>query len=181
MDEVKPVVLFETEGSYPYSGGGVSTWAHILCTELQEEVDFHLMAITGNPFVEPRYKLPKNVTDIIHIPLWGVEEPVHYFDKTIPFSAQIEKKARTTKEIVKKQFLPLFKDFISCLNDPFQDVDRISDVIYGFWKYFQYYDYKITMKEPMLWLVFKESLFEKYVENYDPELGETPKVIDMTF
>ena len=181
MSEVKPVVLFETEGSYPFSGGGVSTWAHILCTELQGEVDFHLMAVTGNPFVEPRYKLPKNVLDTIHIPLWGVEEPVHYFDKTIPFSAQIEKKARTTPGVVKERFLPMFKDFISCLNDPFQDVQKISDIIYGFWKYFQHYDYKITMKEPMLWVVFKESLLTKYVENYDPELGDTPKVIDMTF
>lgn len=178
---VKPVVLFETEGSYPYSGGGVSTWAHILCTELEEEVDFHLMAITGNPFVEPRYKLPKNITDIIHIPLWGVEEPVHYFDKTVPFSAHIEKKARTTKHVVKAHFMPVFKDFISCLNDPFQDVDTISDVIYGFWKFFQSYDYKITMKEPLLWVEFKRSLFDKYIDNYDPELGDTPKVIDMTF
>ncbi|MFY0684318.1 MAG: GT4 family glycosyltransferase PelF [Balneola sp.] len=181
MSQVKPVVLFETEGSYPYSGGGVSTWAHILCTELENDVDFHLLAITGNPFVEPRYKIPKNVVDTIHIPLWGVEEPVHYYDKTMPFSGQIEKKANTTREIVKELFLPLFKDFISCLNDPFQDVDKISDVIYGFWKYFQHYDYKITMKEPILWYVFKEMLTDKYVDNYDAELGDTPKVIDMTF
>lgn len=181
MSEDRPVVLFETEGSYPYSGGGVSTWAHILCTELKEEVDFHLMAITGNPFVEPRYRIPDNVIDTIHIPLWGVEEPVHYFDKTIPFSAQIEKKARTTREAVKQHFVPIFKDFIACLNDPFGDVQTISDVIYGFWKYFQHFDYKITMKEPILWSVFKDSLLHKYVDNYNPELGDTPKVIDMTF
>lgn len=181
MSEIKPVILFETEGSYPYSGGGVSTWAHILCTELEQEVDFHLMAITGNPFVEPRYKLPKNIADIIHIPLWGVEEPVHYFDKKTPFSKQIEKKARTTKGIVKDHFTPIFRDFIKCLNDPFTDVNFISDVIYGFWKYFQQYDYKITMKEPLLWIEFKEALFTRYVDNYDPELGDVPKVIDMTF
>jgi glycosyltransferase involved in cell wall biosynthesis len=181
MSKVKPIVLFETEGSYPYSGGGVSTWAHILCTELQEDVDFHLMAITGNPYVEPRYKLPENIADIIHIPLWGVEEPVHYFDRKTPFSEQIEKKARTTREIVKEHFMPLFKDFIKCLNDPFTDVDFISDTIYGFWKYFQRYDYKITMKEPLLWIEFKNSLYDRYIGNYDPELGETPKVIDMTF
>lgn len=181
MSEIKPVVLFETEGSYPYSGGGVSTWAHILCTELQEEVDFHVLAITGNPYVEPRYKLPKNIKEIIHIPLWGVEEPVHYFDSKTPFSEHIQRKARTTKGIVKRQFMPIFKDFIECLNDPFKDVGTISDVIYGFWKYFQRYDYKITMKEPLLWIEFKDTLLSKYVENYNPEYGDTPKVIDMTF
>ncbi|HBQ59589.1 MAG TPA: hypothetical protein DD671_08190, partial [Balneolaceae bacterium] len=62
MSDDKPLILFETEGSYPYSGGGVSTWAHILCTELKEKVDFHLLAITGNPYVESRYRLPENIT-----------------------------------------------------------------------------------------------------------------------
>lgn len=180
-DSIKPKILFETEGSYPYSGGGVSTWAHILCTELKEDVDFYLMAITGSPFVEPRYKLPSNIADIIHIPLWGVEEPVHYFDKITPFSQQVNKKARTTRNVVKDIFLPLFEDFIYCLNNPFYDPKSISEIIYGLWKYFQEYDYKITMKEPLLWIVFKESLFEKYVDNYNPEFGDTPKVIDITF
>ncbi len=180
-EDVKPVILFETEGSYPYSGGGVSTWAHILCTELKEDVDFHLMAITGSPFVEPRYKLPENIEDIIHIPLWGVEEPVHYYDKKTPFSKHIERKSKTTRKAVKDLFLPVYKDFIDCLIAPFQDVSRISEVIYGMWKYFQHYDYKLTMKNPILWAIFKDALIEKYVENYDPEFGDDPKVIDMTF
>ena len=181
MSDIKPVVLFETEGSYPYSGGGVSTWAHILCTELEDDVDFHIVAVTGNPYVEPRYKLPKNITDITHIPLWGVEEPVHYFDSETPFSKQIERKARTTKAIVKNRFIPIFRDFIDCLNDPFKDVEIISDIIYGLWKYFQHYDYKLTMKEPLLWVEFKNNLLSKYVDNYNPDFGDTPKIIDVTF
>ncbi len=181
MSNKRPTVLFQTEGSYPYSGGGVSTWAHILCTELEEEIDFQLFAVTGNPFVETRYKLPGNIKDIIHVPLWGVEEPVEYFDNKLPFSSHVYRKSRTTKAVVKKVFMPLFQDFIKCLKDPFGDVLFISDTIYGLWKYFQWYDYKITMREPLLWVEFKNSMSTQFESLNIEEVGAEPKVFDMTF
>ncbi len=181
MSKEIPIVLFLTEGSYPYSGGGVSTWSHILCTELEGKIDFYIYAITGNPFVETRYKLPSNVKEIIHIPLWGVEEPVEYFDRKNPFSNHIQRKGRTTKEVVKKYFLPIFRDFIECLHDPFRDVKFISDVLYGMWKFFQYYDYKLTMREPLLWQEFKDALITKYTELDLDKVGDEPKVFDTIF
>lgn len=180
MNNEKPIVLFETEGSYPYSGGGVSTWSHILCTELKEKIDFHLLAITGNPYVESRYRLPENVKKIIHIPLWGVDEPSDYYDADRPFSFQIEKKARAGKEETNNIFKPIFEDFIQCLFDPYGDVSRISDILYGLWKYFQYYDYKHTLRQPLLWLEFKQTLINSFEES-DLTFSEQPRVFDITF
>ena len=182
MAKKTPIVLFETEGSYPYSGGGVSTWAHILCTELKDKVDFYLLAITGNPFVESRYKLTPNVKKIIHIPLWGVEEPVDYYDSDKTFSFQINKKAQTTTEVVNELFMPLFRDFVYCLYNPFEDPQKISDIIYGLWKYFDMYDYKITLKQESLWEEFKRYLLELFEEAAERnEIMELPKVFDLTF
>lgn len=180
MSNKKPIVLFETEGSYPYSGGGVSTWAHILCTELKEKIDFHLLAITGNPYVESRYRLPENIKKIIHIPLWGVDEPSDYYDADQPFSWQIQKKARAGKEDTNDIFKPIFEDFIKCLFNPYGDVSRISDVLYGLWKYFQFYDYKHTLRQPLLWLEFKQTLINSF-EKSDLTLNEQPRVFDITF
>lgn len=179
MIDRKPIVLFETEGSYPFSGGGVSTWAHILCTELQEHIDFHIFAITGNPYVETRYKLTDNVKKIIHIPLWGVEEPVQYYDNENLFSYQIQKKAITTKGVIKKHFMPIFRDFVDCLFDPFKDPEIISEVIFGLWKYFQKYDYKQTMKDVTLWVDFKDNLKTEFKVLEDTL--EEPRVFDVTF
>ncbi|MEQ9265314.1 MAG: GT4 family glycosyltransferase PelF [Balneolaceae bacterium] len=180
MAKKKPIVLFGTEGSYPFSGGGVSTWAHILCSELAEKIDFYIFTITGNPFVESRYKLTDNVKRIIHVPLWGVEEPVEYYDDEKPFSYQIAKKARTTPEVVKRLYMPLFRDFINILFDPFQDPRRIGEIIYGMWKYFDLYDYKLTMREPGLWIEFKSALMNEYKDT-DHTFGDEPKVFDVTF
>jgi len=175
----KPIVLFETEGSYPFSGGGVSTWAHILCSELETQIDFYIYAITGNPFVESRYKLPDNIKKVIHIPLWGVEEPVQYYNAEEPFSYQIEKRARTTRSVVKEHFMPIFRDFVDCLFDPFCDPQKISEVIYGMWKYFTRYDYKQTMKETTLWIDFKDHLIDEFEAHKDNK--EEPRVFDVTF
>lgn len=179
MNKKKPIVLFETEGSYPYSGGGVSTWAHILCSELQDQIDFYIYAITGNPFVESRYPLTENVKKIIHIPLWGVEEPVQYYNADEPFSLHIEKRARTTKSVIKKHFMPIFRDFVDCLFDPFRDPQEISEIIYGMWKYFNRYDYKQTMKETSLWIDFKDHLKDEFEQHKDNK--EEPRVFDVTF
>ncbi len=179
MSEKLPIVLFETEGSYPFSGGGVSTWAHILCSELQGKIDFYILAITGHPFVESRYKLTDNVKKIIHVPLWGVEEPVQYYDEGVPFSGQIQKKARTTRSVIKSHFMPIFRDFTKCLFDPFRDPKEISEVLYGMWKYFMHYDYKLTMKETALWIDFKNQL-EKDFKNEEDYIDE-PRVFDVTF
>ncbi|MEQ9310567.1 MAG: GT4 family glycosyltransferase PelF [Balneolaceae bacterium] len=179
MTKKNPIVLFETEGSYPYSGGGVSTWAHILCSELQEQIDFYIYAITGNPFVESRYPLTENVKKIIHIPLWGVEEPVQYYNSEEPFSFQIEKRARTTRSVIKQHFMPIFRDFVDCLFDPFRDPEEISEIIYGMWKYFSRYDYKQTMKETSLWIDFKDHLIDEFEAHKNNK--EEPRVFDVTF
>ncbi len=179
MSNKKPIVLFQTEGSYPYSGGGVSTWAHILCSELVDKIDFYIYTITGNPFVESRYKLTENVKKIIHIPLWGVEEPVQFYDKEELFSNQINRKARTTKAVIKEQFTPIFHDFIETLFNPFRDPVEISEIIYGMWKYFEIYDYKETMREASLWLKFKNHLAQKFEEQKDA--AREPMVFDVTF
>ncbi|WP_020402851.1 GT4 family glycosyltransferase PelF [Gracilimonas tropica] len=180
MSTDKPLILFETEGSYPYSGGGVSTWAHILCTELKEKVDFHVLAITGNPYVESRYRLPENIKKIIHVPLWGVDEPSDYYDNDRPFSLQIQRKSKATKQITQTLFKPIFEDFIDCLLNPYSDVQRISDVLYGLWKYFQHFDYKQTLRQPLLWVEFKSAILN-YFEDADLHESEEPRVFDLTF
>jgi len=171
-----------TEGSYPYSGGGVSTWAHILCNELKEEIDFVLLAITGSPQVSAKYKISDNVKDIIHIPLWGAEEPVKYYSSKIPFSKQLLKKSRTDKRSIRKYFVPIFRDFLELFHEPYGDTTKISEIIYGFWKYFQYFDYKKTMRDPFLWLEFKNIISMEFENPGSSKIlkSEEPKILDLT-
>ena len=53
-------VLLLTEGTYPYSKGGVSTWCHELLNVLSD-VEFDLLALTNDPTLEPLFPVPANV------------------------------------------------------------------------------------------------------------------------
>ncbi len=66
----KFTVLKTTEGTYPFHGGGVSTWCDVLLQNLPD-IDFKLMAVMMNPFLRQRYDLPDNVVELIGTPLWG--------------------------------------------------------------------------------------------------------------
>lgn len=176
----KPTILFETEGSYPFHGGGVSTWSHILCRELEGEVDFIVLALTGNPFVESRYQLPSNVKDIVHVPLWGAEEPVQYYNESMPFSQQVKRKSRTTDHAIEELFFPLFREFVKCILDPFRPAVTFGEILYGFWKFYQHYDYKATLSHRRVWAEFKNQL-ENYFQAHARPRQEQPRLFDVTF
>jgi polysaccharide biosynthesis protein PelF len=176
----KPTILFATEGSYPFHKGGVSTWSHILCNELENDVDFILLTVTGNPFVKSRYQLSANIKDIIHIPLWGAEEPAQYYNRETSFSKHIERKGRTNNVAVKELFFPMFRDLVKCILDPFKPAGKFGELLYGFWIYFQNYDYKETLSNPLLWSEYKHQL-SMHFKSYEGLDREKPQIFDVTF
>ena len=73
---MKPCILLTTEGTYPFLGGGVSTWCHEL-TKQMPEVDFQILAIVANPYLPQQYQLSPNVTQVLKVLVNGLR-PDHY-------------------------------------------------------------------------------------------------------
>lgn len=178
MHSHKPTILFLTEGAYPFLGGGISTWADILCRELEEDVNFIILAVTGNPFVGQRYNLSTNVKKVIHLPLWGNEEPAAFIESETPFSQVVCRKNRTDDQVIKDLFLPMFRDFMDQLFDPFQSAHQAGELLYGFWKYYRHFDYKQTLANPILWNTFKTILLQKIDRGSS---YNNPHILDITF
>ena len=66
---MSPTILLTTEGTYPYSRGGVSTW----CQQLLEHLPtyrFQVVSLISNPYLTPLFRPPPNV-ELMTIPLWG--------------------------------------------------------------------------------------------------------------
>jgi hypothetical protein len=72
-------VLLILEGTYPFNGGGVSTWSHMLCNEVKN-ANFSLYSINANYELKPKYELGENVKDVIQVPLWSPLEPQEMVD-----------------------------------------------------------------------------------------------------
>ena len=62
-------ITLVTEGTYPYSFGGVSVWCDQLVRGMPEHA-FHVVAITGTGAEPVVWELPAHVT-AEPVPMWG--------------------------------------------------------------------------------------------------------------
>jgi hypothetical protein len=108
-------VLLTTEGTYPFSGGGVSTWCDTLIRNTPE-VRYTLLPLMMNPHVELKYAPPANVRRVLEVPMWGIEEPAEFLTD-IPFASLYERKQRTPAAAIENEFLPAFRAFIDAVLD----------------------------------------------------------------
>jgi glycosyltransferase involved in cell wall biosynthesis len=149
-------VLLTTEGTYPFHGGGVSTWCDALISNLSE-IDFTLLAVTMHPYVQQRYALPPNATRLVTVPLWGIEEPAEY-SWDAPVSAVLRSRWGTTEEVIATEFLPCFERFVELALSGSRDVDALAASVFTLYDYFQRYDYHYTLRTPEAWKGFQRGV-----------------------
>jgi glycosyltransferase involved in cell wall biosynthesis len=150
----RPVrVLMTTEGTYPFHGGGVSTWCDALIANLPE-VDYTLLAVAMHPYVQQKYELPANVSRLITVPLWGTEEPAEYsFDQ--PLSEVLRQRWITTAAVVDTEFVPAFSAFLDRALQGSADIDALSQATLALHQVFSRYDYHYAMRTPEAWKAFQ--------------------------
>ncbi|MDZ7680241.1 MAG: DUF3492 domain-containing protein [Fodinibius sp.] len=163
---------------------GISTWAHVLCSELEEDVDFILLALTGAPFVRIAVSTTtSDVADIIHVPLSGVQRTrlaisMRKRRSLIAFCGNHGAQGKA----VEKDFMPMFRDFLDRLFDTSKPARESGELIYGFWKFFQHHDYKKTLSDPRIWTEFKRRL-QRFLQQSErfTDAEEEPRMLDVTF
>jgi polysaccharide biosynthesis protein PelF len=152
---MKPHIMLTTEGTYPFLGGGVSTWCHELTQQLPD-VDFTIFAIVANPYLQQHYALSDNVRQVMKVPLWGMEDPIEYGWR-FPFSRALKSKIATDSNNISQRFIPIFERFLKHILYPHQsDVDAFGQTLVAVHDYFLRYDYHATMSSIEVWHCFRE-------------------------
>jgi polysaccharide biosynthesis protein PelF len=152
---MKPCILMTTEGTYPFLSGGVSNWCHEL-TQQMPEVDFKILAIVANPYLPQQYQLSANVTQVLKVPLWGMEDPIEYGWR-FPFSRALKSKIATTGTIISQRFIPIFEQLLTGILLPdLMDIETLGDTFVGIHEYFLRYDYHKTMMSIEVWECFQK-------------------------
>lgn len=146
--------MLATEGTYPFSHGGVSTWCDVLLKHINE-VDFIIYSIIMNPYVSQKFDLPEN-SHLIKVPLWGTEDASEHLLKS--FSEIYLAKKRTNSQIVEKQFLPKFISLIEQIISQDKNPHLFARTILDLYHYFQDYDYRDSFKAEVTWDVFKNMI-----------------------
>ncbi len=145
-------VLLILEGTYPFNGGGVSTWAHMLCSKVKN-VDFSLYSINADFEVTPKYDV-SNIKNLVQLPMWSPLEPQEMIDYGKKYHKFVARKEKQDEHVVREVFLPVFERLIANIYSDITDVEELDDTIYAMWRFFQKHDYKKTMKSELVWKSF---------------------------
>jgi glycosyltransferase involved in cell wall biosynthesis len=139
-----------------------------------DSVEFVIYSIMMNPFVQQRFSLPKG-TRHVRVPLWGTEDPSEHLVE-IPFSRVYEAKRRTTVQVVRSEFLPLFDILVDEMMAVEKDSKRLANTFLGMYRFFREYDYRQSFKSEVVWDRFGELVLKKIVATRGP----TPSLFDLT-
>jgi polysaccharide biosynthesis protein PelF len=146
-------VLLATEGTYPFYGGGVSTWCHNLTHGLPE-IDFTLLAVVTNPYPPVKYNLAPNVQSVIKVPQWGLLQPAEYSQHQPP-SIILRNLWDTTPRVLSDRFKPLFERLLELILSADCNVTELGRVLLDLQQYFQRYDYPRSMDSIEAWDAFQ--------------------------
>ena len=146
-------VMLILEGTYPFNGGGVSTWAHMLCNEVKNS-NFTLYSINAEFESKSKYKLSENVKSLIQVPLWSPMEPQEMIDYGKKYYKIISQKEKNDLDKINQVFIPVFQDLLRHIFSNNRDVRAFDETIQKMWRYFQKHDYKKTMKSEPVWKTF---------------------------
>ncbi len=164
-------VVLTTEGTYPYYRGGVSTWAHILIKKL-DDIDFNILAVMMHPYITINFDLPKNVTELINVPLWGTEEPTEYISG-LTFSEIFTRKLKTHDDTI-KTVTEIIRDITVAIYNKNPDLPAIGGHLVRLYDIFREYDYRTVFRSKHMWEVFYETTLDFYKDR-----EEKPSIYDV--
>jgi glycosyltransferase involved in cell wall biosynthesis len=173
--KAKHKVLLILEGTYPFNGGGVSTWAHMLCEEVRN-VDYSLYSINAEFETTPRYTLGENVKNVTQVPMWSPLEPQEMLDYGKKYYKFVACKEQDDTKDILDVFLPVFERLLTRIYADKTDVEALDDTIYDMWRFFQNHDYKKVMTSELVWKAFCYHM----TGLQDAESGKDATMLDLT-
>ena len=128
-------VMLILEGTYPFNGGGVSTWAHMLCNKVKN-VNYTLYSINADFEEKSKYQLSDNVKNVIQVPLWSPLEPQELLNYGKKYYKSVNRKEQEDDAAIEEEFIPIFKRVLNNIYNVNTDIEEIDDTIFDMWQFF---------------------------------------------
>ena len=158
-------VLLTTEGTFPYSTGGVSTWALSLMSGLAHH-EFAVAALTANPPPSMMYRLPPNAA-VLPVPLWGLD----LVEEFVPASRGARRRRRTTASAIGTRFLPLLELLLDQVLVAVNDPADVAGTLAGIAQFAESHDLRKAMQDERVWALVHQRLLANSLYRH-VKLGE---------
>jgi glycosyltransferase involved in cell wall biosynthesis len=156
LGKTKRVLLINWDGYPTTASGGVYAWEKTLVENIAE-FEFSVLNIISNPTTNGLFRVPRNVKQVINVPLFGTNRYQEFYDEN---RSLVAKAIRTTENKILDQFLPLFKEFlintVGTINDPV----GVSRSVFNIHKLLVDIDIKKCFEHPETWRTFLDLLIQ---------------------
>jgi glycosyltransferase involved in cell wall biosynthesis len=170
-------VVLATEGTYPFVGGGVSTWCHQLCTGISD-VDFALLAVTGSRAARWQFPRVDRVRSVTQVPLWPGEEPEMYLHPRRAYGDVLRRRWQTRARRVARDFVPAVRTLLREVFFADQTITALVAAVVRMGAHLRANDYKASIRSSAVWDAMLDVL-DEYARS-DATPGAPPTLADAT-
>lgn len=140
---------------YPnFATGGVYTWTKTLIDSMPD-YEFAVINQLSNPNSNGMYTIPKNVTTVMEVPIFGSTRYEEFCRRDGLLQARI---LRTTQSVIKEKFIPLYREFMKSVLSDRCNTHILADVVIQLHDLLLKYDAKKCLEHPLTWDIFIEQL-----------------------
>ena len=148
-------VLIINWDCYPnFATGGVYTWTKTLIDSMPE-YEFAVINELSNPNSNGVYAIPKNVTTVIEVPIFGATRYEEFCKRD---GIMQERILKTTKKVIKEKFIPLYTEFIKSVLSDRCNTHILTESVIKLHDLLVKYDAKKCLEHPLTWDIFIECL-----------------------
>ncbi len=151
---LKKVLLINWDCYPNITTGGVYTWTKAL-VDAMSDYEFIVLNEISNPNANGKYTVPKNVTKVMEVPIFGSARYEEFCKRDELLLARI---LRTTQHVIKEKFIPLYKEFINSTLADRCNPKVLADIVIKLHDLLIVYDAKKCLEHPLTWDIFIEKL-----------------------
>ncbi|MDA4117176.1 MAG: GT4 family glycosyltransferase PelF [Thaumarchaeota archaeon] len=142
---MRRVLLVNWDGYPNISTGGVFTWEKALVEELTDW-QFVIFNQLSNSNSNGSFKVPKNVTKVVALPLFGANRYEEFSHQ--PFVGRV---LGTSERTIERHFEPLFLRFASRIISPDCQPSEVIECVLDLHAFLMRFDYKKCVESPAVW------------------------------
>jgi glycosyltransferase involved in cell wall biosynthesis len=146
-------VLLTTEGTYPFTAGGVSTWCEQMLQGLPQH-EFTVLSVIANPHVDYRYDVPAN-SRVLPVPLWGIEHVEEYVQLPRLLRRKVWPGGGGP---VRDRLLPAVEELLDTMLLRVGTPDRIAACLLELADYAERWDLRRALRTRAVWTLFTDRL-----------------------
>src|SRR5664279_1067762 len=152
-------VLLISEGTYPYTYGGVSTWFDSL-VHILPDVTFDVVAIVAEADLDVVWDLPANVR-VQTVPMWGIRDVKETW-RRVPAWGLHRARAAASSEAALEEFVPAFRGFLREILADQADPFALAEYAHRIYRYLGTHDLQRTLRERDVWQAGRQQMMLAY-------------------